>query len=207
MKKIAIFASGTGSNAENLAHTFAGDPQICVDSLFCDRENAPVIEKMRRYGVPVFYFPKEVWRGDCKEIAGCAGFRPAHNQPASVAASEIRGQGNVGYERTPRRDRGRREGKRDYGALCVAGNRRRRDCGAVQVRCLARRHARSTRRPHPCPRTSLPSCRGPLPAGLKRCFNFLFPLILNRISCILASPNLKTSFSFVSALDLHYLCD
>lgn len=70
MEKIAIFASGTGSNAENLAHTFAGDPQICVDSLFCDRENAPVIEKMRRYGVPVFYFPKEVWRGDCKEIAG-----------------------------------------------------------------------------------------------------------------------------------------
>ena len=68
MKKIAIFASGTGSNAENLARAFADDLQICVDSLFCDRENAPVVEKMHRYGVPVFYFPKEVWRGDCKEI-------------------------------------------------------------------------------------------------------------------------------------------
>lgn len=68
MKKIAIFASGTGSNAENLANYFNNDPEIRVDSLFCDREKAPVIEKMQRYGIPVFYFPKEVWRGDCHEI-------------------------------------------------------------------------------------------------------------------------------------------
>lgn len=68
MKKIAIFASGTGSNAENLVNTFHNDTEIAVDSLFCDRENAPVIEKMRRHDIPVFFFPKEEWRGDCLEI-------------------------------------------------------------------------------------------------------------------------------------------
>ena len=34
MKKIAIFASGSGSNAENIIQYFAQKPQFCVKSVF-----------------------------------------------------------------------------------------------------------------------------------------------------------------------------
>ena len=36
MKKIAIFASGSGSNAENIIQYFAQKPQFCVKSVFCN---------------------------------------------------------------------------------------------------------------------------------------------------------------------------
>ncbi len=57
MKKIAIFASGSGSNAENLVNYFKGHPLIDVSLVISDRKNAFVHERMKRLNVPCLYMP------------------------------------------------------------------------------------------------------------------------------------------------------
>ena len=61
MKKLAVFASGNGSNYEAIAAACA-DGTICADIvlLVCDKPGAYVIERAARYGTPVFAFnPKD----------------------------------------------------------------------------------------------------------------------------------------------------
>ncbi len=62
MTNIAVFASGTGSNAVNLVKTFNSGNRIHVALCLTDKENAPVIEKMKDLGVETLYFPRSVWR-------------------------------------------------------------------------------------------------------------------------------------------------
>lgn len=50
MKKIAIFASGNGSNFEALAEACkVGDIDACVVALVCDKPNAFVIQRAKKY--------------------------------------------------------------------------------------------------------------------------------------------------------------
>lgn len=58
-KNIVIFASGSGTNALNLAEQFKGS-DISIKALFCDIAGAGVIEKMYRAGIPVVVFPKKI---------------------------------------------------------------------------------------------------------------------------------------------------
>lgn len=54
MKHIAVFASGSGSNAENLIRYFADRPHAGrVELVVCNRAGAGVIERATRLGVPV----------------------------------------------------------------------------------------------------------------------------------------------------------
>ncbi len=64
MTNIAVFASGSGSNAVNLVKTFNSGSRIRVALCLTDRENAPVIEKMRELGIETIYFPRSVWKED-----------------------------------------------------------------------------------------------------------------------------------------------
>ncbi len=59
MKKIAIFASGSGSNAENIAHYFAQKPDISIACILCNNPKAFVIERAKNLGIPYFIFNKE----------------------------------------------------------------------------------------------------------------------------------------------------
>ncbi|MDE6562435.1 MAG: phosphoribosylglycinamide formyltransferase [Muribaculaceae bacterium] len=68
MTNIAVFASGTGSNAVNLVRTFNSGNRIHVALCLTDKENAPVIEKMRELGVETLYFPRSVWKENPQEI-------------------------------------------------------------------------------------------------------------------------------------------
>lgn len=61
MKNIAIFASGNGSNAENIVRTFAAGNRVRVAVVLTNKENAGVIARMENLGIPVLYFPNEVW--------------------------------------------------------------------------------------------------------------------------------------------------
>ena len=58
MIKIAIFASGSGSNAENIIRYFANDDMVCVDCVLSNRLDAFVHERAKKLGVPSVYFPK-----------------------------------------------------------------------------------------------------------------------------------------------------
>ena len=62
MKKIAIFASGSGSNAENIIQYFAQNPQFCVKSVFCNVPDAYVLERAKKYRIPSFVFNREEFR-------------------------------------------------------------------------------------------------------------------------------------------------
>ncbi|MDR1755523.1 MAG: phosphoribosylglycinamide formyltransferase [Culturomica sp.] len=52
VKKIAIFASGSGSNAENIIRFFGQNPGISVDSVYCNVPGAFVLQRAGKYGIP-----------------------------------------------------------------------------------------------------------------------------------------------------------
>jgi phosphoribosylglycinamide formyltransferase-1 len=58
MKNIAIFASGEGSNAENIIRAFKQDSDVKVALVITNRPDAGVINRCKKEGVPCFVFPK-----------------------------------------------------------------------------------------------------------------------------------------------------
>lgn len=68
MKNLAIFASGSGTNAENIAKLFHQGNQIRVAVVLCNRKNVGVYARMEALGVPVIYIPSAVWDNDPSEI-------------------------------------------------------------------------------------------------------------------------------------------
>ena len=59
MKKIAIFASGNGTNAENICNYFINNKNIGVVLLATNNQDAFVVERVKNFNVPVFSFTKE----------------------------------------------------------------------------------------------------------------------------------------------------
>jgi phosphoribosylglycinamide formyltransferase-1 len=59
MKKIAILASGSGSNAENIIRFFQHHPNIQVDSVWSNKQDAFVLERAERLKVEAHYFSRE----------------------------------------------------------------------------------------------------------------------------------------------------
>jgi phosphoribosylglycinamide formyltransferase-1 len=56
---IVIFASGSGSNAEQIVRYFNEKKTARVSAVFCNNPKAGVIDRMRSLFVPVFLFNKE----------------------------------------------------------------------------------------------------------------------------------------------------
>ena len=52
MKNIAIFASGSGSNAENIVKYFEGSEVAKISLIVCNKADAYVFERARRLGIP-----------------------------------------------------------------------------------------------------------------------------------------------------------
>jgi phosphoribosylglycinamide formyltransferase-1 len=59
MKRIAIFASGSGSNAENIVKYFQNVPNITIVHVFSNNKNAYVLERMSFLGVPTTVFTRD----------------------------------------------------------------------------------------------------------------------------------------------------
>ncbi len=51
---VAIFASGTGTNAERFFQHFKKHPTLHIALLVCNKPNAPVLDKAKQHGVPTF---------------------------------------------------------------------------------------------------------------------------------------------------------
>ena len=60
-KNIAIFASGSGSNAENIIRYFQKNDSVQVSLVLSNKSDAYVLERAHRLGVPCNVFPKEDW--------------------------------------------------------------------------------------------------------------------------------------------------
>lgn len=60
-KNIAILASGSGTNAENIIRYFQVKKSASVALVLTNRRDAFVLERARGLGVPCCFFPKEEW--------------------------------------------------------------------------------------------------------------------------------------------------
>lgn len=58
MKKVAIFASGSGSNAENIVRYFSQNPEVGFPLIICNKPDAYVHERAKQLGIPSFTFKK-----------------------------------------------------------------------------------------------------------------------------------------------------
>ena len=52
-QSVALFASGSGSNAVNLIRYFEGNEEIRIALLVCNKADAPVVEKVKALGIEV----------------------------------------------------------------------------------------------------------------------------------------------------------
>jgi phosphoribosylglycinamide formyltransferase-1 len=59
MYHLAIFASGSGSNAENIIRYFANDHQVRVSCVCTNRPEALVVERAKKLNIPVLIFTRE----------------------------------------------------------------------------------------------------------------------------------------------------
>ncbi|MDR3262319.1 MAG: phosphoribosylglycinamide formyltransferase [Tannerella sp.] len=59
MNKIAVFASGSGTNAENISNYFSANQEIGVSVLISNNPHAGVHARMSRLGVPSVTFSKQ----------------------------------------------------------------------------------------------------------------------------------------------------
>ena len=69
MNKIVVFASGSGSNAENIIKHFKNNNLSTVTHVFCNNPNAFVINRAKKLDIPVYVFNRE----DFKEKNGVHG--------------------------------------------------------------------------------------------------------------------------------------
>ena len=59
MDRLAIFASGSGTNAENIIQYFQNKPQISVSCVCANRPDAYVVERAKKHDIPVLVFSRD----------------------------------------------------------------------------------------------------------------------------------------------------
>jgi len=59
MKRIAIFASGSGSNTEHIAEYFSKGNLAKVEAIYCNNPKAYVIQRASRLNIPLVLFDRE----------------------------------------------------------------------------------------------------------------------------------------------------
>lgn len=69
LPRLALFASGSGSNAEKIVEYFRGHPTVSVDLILCNNPQAGVIARADRLGVPLVRFDRAQFRsGEVLEV-------------------------------------------------------------------------------------------------------------------------------------------
>ena len=56
MKTLALFASGSGSNVENIYKYFVGNVNVKVGIVLTDNHNAYVLERAKKLNIPYISF-------------------------------------------------------------------------------------------------------------------------------------------------------
>ena len=58
MITLALFASGSGTNVENIVRYFDKNPEIKIVGVFSNNPRAYVLERARKLGIPTFVFSR-----------------------------------------------------------------------------------------------------------------------------------------------------
>ena len=64
MKNIILFASGSGSNAENIAQYFKDSLTIKVAAVFTNNALAGVINRIEKFNIPCIVFNREEYKNE-----------------------------------------------------------------------------------------------------------------------------------------------
>lgn len=59
--KIAVFASGSGSNAQRIAEYFSGTGVLEIAAIYCNNPGAYVLERAKLLGLPTVLFDRQVF--------------------------------------------------------------------------------------------------------------------------------------------------
>lgn len=76
IKNIVLFASGSGSNVENIYNYFREEPGIRIVGVLCNRTDAGVIERCKRLKIPLYCFNREAFREEAGLLALLKGLKP-----------------------------------------------------------------------------------------------------------------------------------
>lgn len=61
-KNLVLFASGSGSNVENIANFFTSNPDVVIKGVFSNNNRAGVIDRCNRLDIPVYCFNKSAFK-------------------------------------------------------------------------------------------------------------------------------------------------
>lgn len=64
MTRLAIFASGSGSNAVNIIEYFHNKPEVEITKVYCNNPKAGILNKANALGVKTLLFNREEWKSD-----------------------------------------------------------------------------------------------------------------------------------------------
>ncbi len=56
MKRIVLFASGSGSNVENIVRHFQGDPNVVIAGVLVNKRDAKVLDRCDKLNISALYF-------------------------------------------------------------------------------------------------------------------------------------------------------
>ncbi len=63
MPRLAIFASGNGSNFQRIAEYFDGHPSVTISMIFCNKPDAFVLDRAEKLGIPSMVFNRASFYG------------------------------------------------------------------------------------------------------------------------------------------------
>jgi phosphoribosylglycinamide formyltransferase 1 len=66
--RIAIFASGSGSNAQRIAEYFAGKGVLEISAIYCNNPKAFVLERAKLLGIPAIVFDRQTFYNSTETI-------------------------------------------------------------------------------------------------------------------------------------------
>ena len=59
VKKVALFASGSGTNVENILNYFSDNESVVIDSLWSNKPDAYALKRAQKWNVETFVFSRE----------------------------------------------------------------------------------------------------------------------------------------------------
>ena len=59
MKRIVIFASGSGTNAQRIAEYFDNNPNVAIIRIYCNKKDAYVLKRAEILGIPATIFNRD----------------------------------------------------------------------------------------------------------------------------------------------------
>lgn len=75
-KRIVLFASGSGSNVENIVEYFKDNEDITVAAVFTNKSNAKVLDRCKRLNISALYFNKSAFSDTGCLLDALRGIKP-----------------------------------------------------------------------------------------------------------------------------------